>query len=73
MRGVLRACIAAGIAVAVVRKGFEKGKGEVGGGKGKGKGKGKDVDLSARLRVEVLDVGKRYHDWWVVPKVTALA
>lgn len=69
MKGVLRACIAAGIAVAAVRRGVGAG-GD--GRKVKGKGKGKEVDWSARLRVEVPEVGKRYHDWWVVPKVVAL-
>lgn len=60
VRGGVRAGIAAGIAGAALRRGL--GKGEV----------GMEADLSGRLRVEVPVVGKRYHDWWVVPRVVAL-
>jgi len=58
VRGVLRACIAAGIAVAALRRGLV-GPGEEGGVRG-------------RVRVEVPGVVERYHDWWVVPRVVVL-
>lgn len=55
LKDCLRACIAAGIAVQVVRRELEK--------------VGEKGDVKGKLRVEVVEVGKGYHDWWCVPKV----
>ena len=68
VKDVLRGCIAAGIAISTVKKALDASGGEV----GNGKGPEGNVDLSGRLKVEVPDAGKRYHDWWVVPKISAL-
>ena len=58
VKNVLRACIAAGVAVAVVRKGVEQAEREA-----------KEVKDVVDVRVEASEDG--YHAWWVVPKVVA--
>ncbi len=63
VKDVLRACIAAGIAVSAIRKGV------VGALSGIAK---EELNLSRRLKVEIPIAGARYHDWWVVPKVHVL-
>ncbi len=69
VKDVLRACIAAGIAVSAVRKVL------VGAGEHARKdnlnAKGQ-LDLSMRLRIEIPVAGARYHDWWIVPKLHVL-
>lgn len=62
VKGVLRACIAAGIAVAALRRGLSGGR----------EGRGEEGGLRERVRIEVPGVGERYHDWWVVPRVVVL-
>ncbi|KAI9661935.1 MAG: hypothetical protein M1821_009175 [Bathelium mastoideum] len=54
----LMTCIATGLAVATLQKAQ------------KAHCKSKIVDLTGLLRVHVPDVEHRYHEWWIVPKVT---
>ena len=56
IKNVLRACIAAGVAVAVVRKGVEQAERDA-----------KEVRDVVGVRVGGSEEG--YHPWWVVPKV----
>lgn len=68
VQGYLLSCVATGVAIATVKdicKGFSK---EGGGGV---------EGVKNKLRVEIVEaggdkVGKRYHEWWVVPKVVKL-
>ncbi|KAI0484617.1 Mak10-domain-containing protein [Xylariaceae sp. FL0804] len=66
VRGCLRAAIAAGVAVSTALKAWEKAEEE------------EDPELEwqgetlqgVELRCELPEPGKRYHDWWIVPKLT---
>lgn len=55
VKDIIRACIACSIAIATVKKGILNRKGR---------------PLSDVLTAEVLEAGKRYHDFWVVPKLS---
>ncbi|KXJ96541.1 Mak10 subunit, NatC N-terminal acetyltransferase-domain-containing protein [Microdochium bolleyi] len=70
-KACLRAAIAAGVAVGVLRKALDS----AGGGGGGGSKVGKEVlpDLTRTLRVELPPPEKRYHDWWIVPKLMSIA
>ena len=54
-KNIVRACIACSIGIATTRKGLQQAKG---------------CAVSEILTVEMPDAGKRYHDFWVVPKVS---
>ena len=68
VQGYLLSCVATGVAIATVKdicKGFSK------------EGEGGVEGVKNKLRVEIVEaggdkVGKRYHEWWVVPKVVKL-
>ncbi|KAI9880490.1 MAG: hypothetical protein M1830_002842 [Pleopsidium flavum] len=62
IKDVLRACIAASIAISTVRKALSE----------MGVKKGERLDLSGRLKVDIPVTGKGYHDWWIVPKISVL-
>lgn len=55
IKDIIRACIACSIAIATVKKGILNKKGRL---------------LSDVLTAEILEAGKRYHDSWIVPKVS---
>ncbi|KAH9893729.1 Mak10-domain-containing protein [Xylariomycetidae sp. FL2044] len=83
VRGCLRAAIAAGLAVATLRKAVEEGeekKRTSAGGGGKGDDDGGNLGLERGeaerrlgLRVEMPNEGKGYHDWWIVPKLVPVS
>ena len=56
VKGVLKACIFANITIATVRRAVEAA-GE---------------DGKVKLRVEIPEPSKRYHNWWIVPKVVPI-
>lgn len=63
VKNVLRACIAANIAVGSTKKAMT----------GLGKGKGVDDVLKVAVSIGDGDIGQgKYHAFWVVPRVTAL-
>ncbi len=55
IKDIIRACIACSIAIATVKKGILNKKGRL---------------LSDVLTAENLETGKRYHDSWIVPKLS---
>ncbi|KAI9052716.1 hypothetical protein LZ554_002992 [Drepanopeziza brunnea f. sp. 'monogermtubi'] len=57
VKACLKACIFTGISIAAVRKAVEAA------------GEG---NREVKIKVEVPETGKGYHDWWVVPKVVAV-
>jgi hypothetical protein len=57
VKGALKACIFANIAIAAVRKAVEAA--------------GKDGEV--RLRVEIPEPSTRYHIWWMVPKIVPVS
>lgn len=57
VRDCLRAAVAAGVVVQVVKREVERDGG----------------DVKGRLRAEVVETGKGYHDWWCVPKVSSVS
>ncbi|KAJ1338554.1 N-alpha-acetyltransferase 35 NatC auxiliary subunit [Microdochium nivale] len=73
-KACLKAAIAAGVAVGVLRKALTS----AGGGDGSSDGRTGSVgaealpDLTGTLRVELPPPDKRYHDWWIVPKLVPI-
>ena len=65
MKDCVKACVAAGVAVAMLRKAVEKSFGRDGRSKGNGSRLG--------LKVEIPETGNGYHDWWAVPKIIPTA
>lgn len=63
VKGCLKACIFAGIAVAGVKKAWLES--EKRSGERNGNGNGKVLGI----KVEIPETGKGYHAWWVVPKI----
>ncbi|KAL8762335.1 MAG: hypothetical protein Q9184_001642 [Pyrenodesmia sp. 2 TL-2023] len=55
VKDIIRACIACSIAIATVKKGISNKKGRL---------------LPDVLMAEVPEAGKRYHDFWIVPKLS---
>lgn len=53
----LKACIFTGIAISTVMKALQAA--------------GKEGKV--KIKVEIPEPGKGYHDWWIVPKVTPIA
>lgn len=53
--GTLRACITTGVAIASLRKAFQTHR---------------ENDIGKHVLLEIAEPGKRYHDWWVLPKIT---
>ncbi|KAI1493037.1 Mak10 subunit, NatC N-terminal acetyltransferase-domain-containing protein [Biscogniauxia mediterranea] len=83
VRDCLRAAIAAGLAVSTLQMAYEKAvaaeRGGSEGGEGgeeedkeKKKEEGEQRKLDIKLKVEIPEPGKGYHDWWIVPKLTPL-
>ena len=60
-KNVLRSCIAMNIAIETATKAFFRSE------------EGRGTDLKHALKVSMVEPGKGYHAWWIVPKVTALA
>jgi len=62
VKDVLRACIATSIAISTVKKALGDVEAK----------RGEKADLGGRLKVDIPETGKGYHDWWVVPKISVL-
>ncbi|KAI2626826.1 Mak10-domain-containing protein [Xylaria nigripes] len=58
----LRAAIATGVAISTLKRAYERMMTAAGGKE--------NTDL-LKLKVEIPEPGARYHDWWVVPKLTS--
>lgn len=55
VKDIVRACIACSIAIATMKKGISNAKGS---------------PLREVLTAEIPEAGKRYHDFWIVPKLS---
>lgn len=59
-KNVLRSCIAMNIAIETATKAFLGSEG------------GQGVDLKHALKVSMVEHGKGYHAWWIIPKITTI-
>ena len=58
VKNVLKSCIAANVAVATSKRVLADAE--------------TSSKLGERLKVEMVEIGKSYHAWWIVPKITAI-